>query len=306
MRLSWGTVSKFCFDSCLLSELDRSYGLILVGLADSKTEILELYHLQVTVLSHFVEEQLILKKPMIHCPPLNQYPVPMEKKIIYESFQWFNKYVATNHEQLSAVRNIVNRTSFPVPYILFGPPGTGKTSTIVEAVLQIWKLQPKANVLVSAASNFACDEFTTRLLEFIPVTDVFRFVYFVSILLITEQHHRSQRAVEVLRKVVSIVAAPTTNIRKAVHHTRKIHRTAMVEDRSAAVEDSVDVVVSVAVFIVIFSSFVNQESIDLAPVHRGDAVRLILICLLVGMACYRMQERYQKWHGNLPQSGKGR
>ncbi|XP_062550125.1 RNA-binding protein spenito-like [Armigeres subalbatus] len=25
-----------------------------------------------------------------------------------------------------------------------------------------------------------------------------------------------------------------------------------------------------------------------------------------GMACYRMQERYQKLHGNLPQSGKGR
>ncbi|XP_062534150.1 protein split ends-like [Armigeres subalbatus] len=176
----------------------------------------------------------------------------MEKKIIYESFQWFNKYVAINHEQLSAVRNIVNRTSFPAPYILFGPPGTGKTSTIVEAVLQIWKLQPKANVLVPAASNFACDEFTTRLLEFIPATDVFRFVSFVSILLITEQHLRSQRAVEVLRKVVSIVAAPTTNIRKAVHHTRKIHRTAMVEveDRSAAVEDSADVVVSVAVFIV--------------------------------------------------------
>lgn len=94
----------------------------------------------------------------------------------FYSFQWFNKYVATNHEQLSAVRNIVNRTSFPAPYILFGPPGTGKTSTIVEAVLQIWKLQPKANVLVSAASNFACDEFTTRLLEFIPATDVFRFV----------------------------------------------------------------------------------------------------------------------------------
>ncbi|XP_062560306.1 uncharacterized protein LOC134224762 isoform X1 [Armigeres subalbatus] len=137
MRLPWGTVSKFCFDSCLLSELDRSYGLILVGLADSKTEILELYHLQVTVLSHFVKEQLILKKPTIHCPLLNQYPVPMEKKIIYESFQWFNKYVATNHEQLSAVRNIVNRTSFPAPYILFGPPGTEKTSTIVEAVLQI-------------------------------------------------------------------------------------------------------------------------------------------------------------------------
>ncbi|XP_062550937.1 RNA-binding protein spenito-like [Armigeres subalbatus] len=25
-----------------------------------------------------------------------------------------------------------------------------------------------------------------------------------------------------------------------------------------------------------------------------------------GKVCYRMQKRYQKWHGNLPQSGKGR
>ncbi|XP_062542305.1 RNA-binding protein spenito-like [Armigeres subalbatus] len=53
----------------------------------------------------------------------------------------------------------------------------------------------------------------------------------------------SQSAVEVLRKAENIAAAPTTNIRKAVHHTRKIHRTAMVEDRSAAVENSADVVV---------------------------------------------------------------
>lgn len=77
---------------------------------------------------------------------------------------------------MTAIRNIVNRTAFPAPYILFGPPGTGKTSTLVEAICQIWKLQPKANVLVSASSNFACDEFTRRLLEFIPASDVFRFL----------------------------------------------------------------------------------------------------------------------------------
>ncbi|XP_062559586.1 uncharacterized protein LOC134224269 [Armigeres subalbatus] len=145
MRLPWGTVSKFCFDSCLLSELDRSYGLILVGLADSKTEILELYHLQVTVLSHFVKEQLIFEETNDSLTAVESVSgTDGKKKIIYESFQWFNKYVATNHEQLSAVRNIVNRTSFPAPYILFGPPGTEKTSTIVELQISPVMNSPRA------------------------------------------------------------------------------------------------------------------------------------------------------------------
>lgn len=347
-RIPWGSFATFSFNSCLLSELDRNFALILVGLATAKTEILEQYYVQVTELSHFLSEQLVLKKPPIHCPALNHYPIPavvqelykndfspnskftgakalldrlagfkkdglhpgnyieylnvlnqiedydlqveytkyrikeaklvpgisekfyrlsidqfqvaptlldeecgvkviipsefeprcfigtihkvhpdymvihmntppepapfytvvfecnrltfqmeyfalsllaktdiekllfpkppVEKKIKYERFEWVSKNVATNNEQMSAVRNIVNRTAFPAPYILFGPPGTGKTSTLVEAVVQIWKLQPKANVLVAASSNFACDEFTKRLLEFIPATDVFRFL----------------------------------------------------------------------------------------------------------------------------------
>ncbi|XP_055615807.1 putative helicase MOV-10 isoform X2 [Toxorhynchites rutilus septentrionalis] len=102
--------------------------------------------------------------------------MPAKKNIYYEDFAWSSKNITTNSEQMAAVRNIVNRTAFPAPYILFGPPGTGKTSTLVEAIYQIWKLQPKANVLVSASSNFACDEFTKRLLEFVPASDVFRFL----------------------------------------------------------------------------------------------------------------------------------
>ncbi|XP_039449832.1 putative helicase MOV-10 [Culex pipiens pallens] len=91
------------------------------------------------------------------------------------SFEWFRPSVASNHEQVQAIQNIVNQTSFPAPYVLFGPPGTGKTSTLVEAIGQIYKLLPTANVLAVATSNSAANELTSRLLEIIPEKDIFRF-----------------------------------------------------------------------------------------------------------------------------------
>lgn len=75
-RIPWGSFSTFSFSSCLLSELERNFALILVGMANPKTEILEQYNVQVTELCHFLGEQLVLKKPPIHCPALNHYPVP--------------------------------------------------------------------------------------------------------------------------------------------------------------------------------------------------------------------------------------
>lgn len=41
-----------------------------------------------------------------------------------KSFQCCNPAIGTNQSQMEAVKNIVNRTSFPSPYIVFGPPGT--------------------------------------------------------------------------------------------------------------------------------------------------------------------------------------
>ncbi|KXJ71865.1 hypothetical protein RP20_CCG019498, partial [Aedes albopictus] len=91
------------------------------------------------------------------------------------SFQWIRQSVASNEEQMVAIRNIVNQTSFPAPYILFGPPGTGKTSTLVEAIAQIYHRRPNVNILVTATSNFAANELTSRLLEVIPDEQIFRF-----------------------------------------------------------------------------------------------------------------------------------
>lgn len=86
----------------------------------------------------------------------------------------FNRKLEENQEQLEAVRNIISGTSKPAPYIVFGPPGTGKTVTVVEAIKQIYKREPNSRILVAAPSNAACDNITGRLLEHISRRHVFR------------------------------------------------------------------------------------------------------------------------------------
>lgn len=41
----------------------------------------------------------------------------------FDNFEWLNQSVGSNLGQSTAIQHIVNRTSFPSPYIVFGPPG---------------------------------------------------------------------------------------------------------------------------------------------------------------------------------------
>lgn len=51
----------------------------------------------------------------------------------------FNHHLDNNPEQLKAVQHIVAGSSQPAPYVVFGPPGTGKTVTLVEAINQVFQ-----------------------------------------------------------------------------------------------------------------------------------------------------------------------
>lgn len=107
--------------------------------------------------------------------PLRNVVAKSKPKEKVENFEWFDDKISSNKEQLIAIKNIVNCTAFPHPFVIFGPPGTGKTSTLVECVAQIMKHKPASHILISAQSNSACDEIGKRLAEVVSYNKILRF-----------------------------------------------------------------------------------------------------------------------------------
>ncbi|XP_075713319.1 RNA helicase Mov10l1 isoform X2 [Rhinoderma darwinii] len=86
-----------------------------------------------------------------------------KKKPMKKMCQFFNRML--NDHQKLAVTRILSGDCRPTPYILFGPPGTGKTVTVIEAILQIYYALPDSRILVCAPSNSAADLVCLRLHE---------------------------------------------------------------------------------------------------------------------------------------------
>uniref|UniRef100_A0A3P9MID8 RNA helicase n=1 Tax=Oryzias latipes TaxID=8090 RepID=A0A3P9MID8_ORYLA len=68
-----------------------------------------------------------------------------------------------NPAQREAVKRILAGECRPIPYVLFGPPGTGKTITLIEVILQVYHFLPNSRILVCTPSNSAADLICTRL-----------------------------------------------------------------------------------------------------------------------------------------------
>ncbi|KAJ1548020.1 hypothetical protein HK096_007020 [Nowakowskiella sp. JEL0078] len=104
--------------------------------------------------------------------------IPVAKKIIKKI-----ENSGLNPIQFEAVENIVCRTNGTLPFIVFGPPGTGKTRVIVDAIAQIYLMsqakqikKDEIAILAIAPSNAAADLLVERLSErtSIPKSDMLR------------------------------------------------------------------------------------------------------------------------------------
>ncbi|KAA8913536.1 P-loop containing nucleoside triphosphate hydrolase protein [Sphaerosporella brunnea] len=88
--------------------------------------------------------------------------------------QWIDKEL--NYEQQKAVESVLKQCYGSVPYLISGPPGTGKTKTLVEAVLQLIYVprNPRHHILLCAPSQEAADTLALRLVKYLTPSALFR------------------------------------------------------------------------------------------------------------------------------------
>ncbi|KAG0368984.1 hypothetical protein BGZ54_000680, partial [Gamsiella multidivaricata] len=72
-----------------------------------------------------------------------------------------------NWEQKVTVQRIVRNDYGLVPFIISGPPGTGKTKTLAETALQILMNDTQSRILITAPSHSACDTIMNRLIPYL-------------------------------------------------------------------------------------------------------------------------------------------
>lgn len=94
---------------------------------------------------------------------LNKFQVNME---LYDPL--------LNYEQIRAVDTVLTNDFGRVPYLISGPPGTGKTKTLVELALQMLLKQQDAHLLVCAPSDSAADTLVQRLSKHLRPSQMLR------------------------------------------------------------------------------------------------------------------------------------
>jgi superfamily I DNA and/or RNA helicase len=100
-------------------------------------------------------------------------PQPVTPKKAVEISAFYEKRI--DEEQKLAVEKIVNCLACPQPLLIDGATGTGKTTVLVESVLQILKNRPNEKIVICAGSNAQCDEIANRILGFNSAGKLLRF-----------------------------------------------------------------------------------------------------------------------------------
>ena len=92
--------------------------------------------------------------------PHSPSPLPPLLRLPF-SLSFFNPQL--NERQRAAVGRILGAQGRPAHYVVFGPPGTGKTMTVIEGIVQVYSLSSgSCRILACAPSNSASDLIVRR------------------------------------------------------------------------------------------------------------------------------------------------
>ncbi|KZM24330.1 RNA helicase [Ascochyta rabiei] len=81
---------------------------------------------------------------------------------------------AINYEQAQAVDSVCAVDYGTLPFIISGPPGTGKTKTLVEVAMQLLNSTDVAHMLICAPSEAAADTLAIRLKQYLTSKQLLR------------------------------------------------------------------------------------------------------------------------------------
>ncbi|XP_037569534.1 putative helicase MOV-10 isoform X2 [Dermacentor silvarum] len=112
-----------------------------------------------------------------------------------------------NELQQEAVNRIMVASKCSLPYVVWGPPGTGKTVTLVEAILQVFLNIEHSRVIACAPSNSAADLLAEKLWTSgkLVSSDIVRLLGF-------------QRDVDAVPPRIKHICVNTGNLKKAARH----------------------------------------------------------------------------------------